>query len=100
MTEGTRLLATGPSGTRFGIVSEDAVYYDPTHRATDWEKNHMFYRPVTWLRDEQGDPITIEDEDEFLPDAIHSTRLTNTEVDEDAVDGLVATFAAFDFLKP
>ena len=100
MTEGTRLLATGPSGTRFGIVSDDRVYYDPTHRATEWEKNHMFYRPVTWLRDEQGELLTIEDEDEYLPSALQPTRLTNTEVDDEAINGLIKTFAAFDFMKP
>lgn len=100
MTEGSRLLATGPSGTRFGIVSEDAVYFDPTNPAQELEPHHKFYRPVTWLRNDQGDPVTIADESEYLPSALQPTRLTNTKVDEEDIDGLVTTFAAFDFLQP
>lgn len=100
MTEGSRLLATGPSGTRFGIVSEDGVYFDPTNPAQELEPHHKFYRPVTWLRNDQGDPVTIADEAEYLPSALQPTRLTNTKVDKEDIDGLVTTFAAFDFLKP
>lgn len=99
MSDGSRILATGPSGTRFGVVTEDTVYYDPTNPAVDLESNHKFYRPVTWLRDESGKPVTISDVDAYLPGALQPTRLTNTEVDRDDIDGVVTAMAALDFLK-
>jgi len=99
MTGGSRILATGPSGTRFGIIAEDTVYYDPTNSAVDLEPHHKFYRPVTWLRDESGEPVTITNEDKYLPGALQPTRLTNTEVDEGDIEGLVACMATLDFMK-